>query len=238
MAVTDWRLVAALIKYFPVAFDVAWTPFAYDSMQRSDAQVLFAPCATYAFAVLRRRWCALSGLPSTHGSDIAAGIRQVGPIVPLLALALAIQTLRTLPGTSLNVAKKTAVYPTVTAAGAVISVGAYFALIPRFGTYGAALALLISQALTTALMIHLAQRAYRIPYEVGRIVKVVAVGTTTYLAMMTMCTVRAGAQSPSYARDVCFGGAPAATLLRTRSSRTFESFCRVFAVARAVVSIP
>ena len=28
--------VAALIKYFPVAFDVAWTPFAYDSMQRRE----------------------------------------------------------------------------------------------------------------------------------------------------------------------------------------------------------
>jgi O-antigen/teichoic acid export membrane protein len=86
----------------------------------------------------------------------------------------------------LNVAKKTTVYPTVTAAGAIISVAAYFALIPRFGTYGAAVALLISQVLTTALMIYLAQRAYRIPYELGRIAKVVAVAAATYVAMMTM----------------------------------------------------
>jgi O-antigen/teichoic acid export membrane protein len=74
----------------------------------------------------------------------------------------------------------------VTAAGAAISVGAYFALIPRFGTFGAAIASLISQVLTTALMIYLAQRAYRIPYEVGRLAKVVAVAAATYLAMMTI----------------------------------------------------
>ena len=179
--------VAALIKYFPVAFDVAWTPFAYDSMQRRDAPILFARMATYAFAVLAASLVALSGLaPPLMDLMLPADYRQVGPLVPILALALAIQTVRTLPGTSLNVAKKTTVYPTVTAAGAIISVGAYFALIPRFGTYGAAVAQLISQVLTTALMIYLAQRAYRIPYEVGRIAKVVAVGTATYIAMMTI----------------------------------------------------
>jgi O-antigen/teichoic acid export membrane protein len=179
--------VAALIKYFPVAFDAAWTPFAYDSMQRNDAPILFARMATYAFAVLAASLVALSGLaPPLMDLMLPAEYRQVGPLVPLLALALAIQTVRTLPGTSLNVAKKTGVYPTVTAAGAVISVGAYFALIPRFGTYGAAVALLISQVLTTALMFYLAQRAYRIPYEIGRIAKVVAVGIATYLAMMTI----------------------------------------------------
>ena len=179
--------VAALIKYFPVAFDVAWTPFAYDSMQRSDAPILFARMATYAFAVLAASLVALSGLaPPLMDLMLPAAYRQVGPLVPLLALALAIQTIRALPGTSLNVAKKTTVYPTVTAAGAIISVGAYFALIPRYGTYGAAVALLISQVLTTALMIHLAQRAYRIPYEVGRLAKVVAVGIATYVAMMTI----------------------------------------------------
>ena len=181
--------VAALIKYFPVAFDVAWTPFAYDSMQRSDAPVLFARMATYAFAVLAASLVALSGLgPPLMDLVLPGEYREVGALVPLLALALSVQTVRSLPGTSLNVAKKTAVYPTVTAAGAAISVAAYFALIPRFGTLGAALALLISQVLTTALMIYLAQRAYHIPYEVGRLAKVVAVAAATYLAMMTIAS--------------------------------------------------
>jgi O-antigen/teichoic acid export membrane protein len=141
--------------------------------------------ATYAFAVLAASLIALCGLaPPLMDLVLPGEYREVGPLVPILALALAIQTIRTLPGTSLNVAKKTAVYPTVTAVGAIISTGAYFLLIPRFGTFGAAVALLISQLLTTALMIVLAQRAYRIPYEIGRIAKIVAVALVTYTAMM------------------------------------------------------
>lgn len=179
--------VAALIKYFPVAFDVAWTPFAYDSMQRLDARPLFSRMATYAFAVLVVLLVALSALaPPLMDLMLPAEYRDVGPLVPILALAMAIQTIRSVPGTSLNIAKKTSVYPTVTAAGAIISTSAYFALIPRFGMYGAAFALLISQILTTALMIYLAQRVYRIPYELGRLAKVVAVGAATYTAMMML----------------------------------------------------
>jgi len=179
--------VAALIKYFPVAFDVAWTPFAFDSMQRKDAPVLFARLATYAFAVLAASLVALSGLgPPLMDLILPGEYREVGPLLPILALALAVQTVRSLPGTSLNVAKKTSVYPTVTAAGAVISLGAYFALIPRFGLYGAAFGSLISQVLTTALMVLLAQRAYRIPYEAGRLAKIVLVAAITYIAMMTI----------------------------------------------------
>jgi O-antigen/teichoic acid export membrane protein len=177
--------VAALIKYFPVAFDVAWTPFAYDSMQRQDAPALFARMATYAFAVLVASLVVLGGLgPPLMDLMLPGEYREVGPLVPVLALALAIQTVRSLPGTSLNVAKKTGVYPTVTAAGALISVAAYFALIPRFGMYGAAAASLVSQLLTTALMIYLAQRAYHIPYEVSRLAKAAGVGAATYVAMI------------------------------------------------------
>jgi len=179
--------VAALIKYFPVAFDVAWTPFAYDSMLRRDAPVLFARMATYAFTVLVALLVALSGLaPALMDLMLPAEYSEVGSLVPILALALAIQTVRSVPGTSLNIAKKTSVYPTVTAAGAVISTSAYFALIPRFGMYGAAFALLLSQTVTTALMIYLAQRVYRIPYELGRLGKVMAVGVTTYAAMIVL----------------------------------------------------
>ena len=178
--------VAALIKYFPIAFDVAWTPFAFDSMQRTDAPLLFARMATYAFVVLAGSLVALSGLgPPLMDLILPGAYREVGPLVPILALALAVQTVRSLPGTSLNVSKKTSVYPTVTAAGAVISLGAYFALIPRFGLYGAAFGSLVSQVFTTALMVVLAQRAYRIPYEGGRLAKIVLVAAITYIAMMT-----------------------------------------------------
>ena len=177
--------VATLIKYFPVAFEVAWTPFAYDSMQRRDAPALFARMATYAFTVLAALLIALSGLaPPVMDLVLPANYHGVGPLVPLLALAMAVQTVRSLPQTSLNIAKRTNVYPTVTAVGAIVSVAAYFVLIPRYGMYGAAYALLLSQVLTSGLMAVLAQRAYPIPYERGRLLKVSGVAAVTYAAMV------------------------------------------------------
>ena len=38
--------------------------------------------------------------------------------------------------------------------------------------------------LTSASMIYLAQRAYHIPYEIGRLAKVSAIGALTYAAMI------------------------------------------------------
>ena len=179
--------VASLIKYFPIAFDTAWTPFAYDSLQRGDAATLFARMATYAFTVLALSMVVLSGLTAPlMDLMLPAEYRGVAPLVPILALAMGVQTMRSLPSTSLNIAKKTSVYPTVTAVGAAVSIVMYLLLIPRFGARGAAFALLISQILTSALMIYLAQRAYRIPYEIGRLVKVSAVGALTYAAMILL----------------------------------------------------
>jgi O-antigen/teichoic acid export membrane protein len=85
--------------------------------------------------------------------------------------------------TSINVAKQTRVYPLITAIGAASSLAANLALIPPFGMTGAAVALLSSQTVTTAVTAYFAQRAYRIPYEVGRLSKTIGVGATTWLVM-------------------------------------------------------
>jgi O-antigen/teichoic acid export membrane protein len=179
--------VASLAKYFPVAFDVAWTPFAYDSLQRRDAPALFARMATYAFTILALSMVALSGLAAPLMDLILPDVYgPVAPLVPVLVLAMGVQAMRALPATSLNIAKKTGVYPTVTAAGAAVSIALYFLLIPPNGMSGAALAFLISQVVTTTLMTYLAQRVYRIPYETGRLVKVAAMAAITYAAMMLL----------------------------------------------------
>jgi hypothetical protein len=46
--------IAGVIKFYPVAFEAAWVPFAFDSLKRRDAPVLFArmeptrlPCSSW-----------------------------------------------------------------------------------------------------------------------------------------------------------------------------------------------
>jgi O-antigen/teichoic acid export membrane protein len=107
-------------------------------------------------------------------------------IIPTLVLGMTIQSLAWFFATSLNIAKKTRVYPVVTAIGAAASLAANLVLIPRFGLFGAALSVVVSQTLATAATLYFAQRAYHIPYEVGRLVKLAAVSVATYLAMVTV----------------------------------------------------
>lgn len=177
--------IAGVIKFYPVAFETAWMPFAFDSLKRRDAPALFARLGTYAFAVLALSTVALAGLAAPI-IDIAlpAAYQGAAPIVPLLALGMAVQSLSWFIVTSLNVAKKTHVYPVVTGIGAAASIAANLLLIPKFGMFGAALALLLSQLLATGATTYFAQRAYRIPYELGRLSKIVGVGAITYLLMM------------------------------------------------------
>jgi O-antigen/teichoic acid export membrane protein len=180
--------VASVVKYFPVAFETVWTPFAYDSLQRRDAPALFARMGTYAFVVLAFLTVALMGLAAPlMAVALPPNYLAIAPLVPLLTVAMAVQALRGLPGTSLNISKQTHVYPVVTAVGAAVSLAANFLLIPRFGLNGAAMALLASQALTTGLTVYFAQRAYAIPYELPRLLKVLGIGAATY-GVMIMAT--------------------------------------------------
>lgn len=176
--------VAGVIKFYPVAFEAAWMPFAFDSLHRSDAPALFARMGTYAFAVLGFLAVALAGLaPPAMAFALPAGYGPVAPLVPMLVVAMAVQALTWFLMTSLNIAKQTRAYPVITAIGAGASLGANLLLIPRFGMRGAAIALLGSQTLTTVVTAYFAQRAYRIPYEVARLSKVLGVSLVTYVIM-------------------------------------------------------
>jgi O-antigen/teichoic acid export membrane protein len=176
--------VASVVKYYPVAFEAAWMPFAFDSLRRRDAPALFARMATYAFGVLAVSTVALAGFaPAAVELALPAAYRAAVPLIPLLTAGLAVQSLAWFPMTSVNIAKQTRIFPMVTAIGAAASISANLLLIPRFGMYGAAVALLVSQILTTAVTVVFAQRVYRIPYEVMRLSKVLATSAVTYGAM-------------------------------------------------------
>jgi O-antigen/teichoic acid export membrane protein len=176
--------IAGVIKFYPVAFEAAWMPFAYDSLKRNDAAPLFARLGTYAFAILALLTVALAGLaPPLVRLALPPEYHQVAPLIPILTLAMAVQALSWFMVTSLNVAKQTRVYPVVTAIGATASVVANLLLIPSLGMFGAALALLLSQTLTSAVTLYFAQRAYPIPYEFGRLSKAGGIAALIYGAM-------------------------------------------------------
>lgn len=164
--------MASMLKLFPSALETAWMPFAFSSLTRRDAPIVFARMSSYAFAVLGflALGVALFAEPVTR-LVLPSAYHRAPVVVPLLALGITIQVAASFLATSINVAKRTGSYPLVTAAGAVASLVGCVVLIPRFGMMGAALGVGCGQTALTVTMAWFAQRYYPIPYEKWRLTK-------------------------------------------------------------------
>ena len=177
---------ATLVKFYSVSFGRAWSPFAFDMMRRPDARVLFGRMATYAFAVLV--W-------STLGVAIFAGpvvqlltppaFHRAAEVVPLLSVGIAMQSLTIFLSTSLNITKLSRAFPVTALFAAVATVSGHLILIPRLGIRGAAYAVVVGQIVLSIAMFVLSQRAYRIDYEVARLVKLAVIGFALYGVLRT-----------------------------------------------------
>ncbi|MEE3201833.1 MAG: oligosaccharide flippase family protein [Acidobacteriota bacterium] len=175
--------VANVLKFYPVAFQRAWTPFSYEAMKRADAPQLFSRLATIAFSVL---------VFSTLGLAVFAEplVRVLTPptfhdaanIVPLLAFGVTIQAITIFAITSLNIAKQSRSLPGITLIAAVITVIGHMILIPKLGMLGAGLSVVIGQCVLAFTFLVVAQKHYRIPYEISRLSRVAGLGIVLYLA--------------------------------------------------------
>ena len=175
--------VANVLKFYPVAFQRAWTPFSYEAMKRADAPQLFSRLATIAFSVL---------VFSTLGLAVFAEplVRVLTPptfhdaanIVPLLAFGVTIQAITIFAITSLNIAKQSRSLPGITLISAVITVIGHMILIPKLGMLGAGLSVVIGQCVLAFTFLVVAQKHYRIPYEISRLSRVAGLGIVLYLA--------------------------------------------------------
>jgi O-antigen/teichoic acid export membrane protein len=180
--------VASMLKIVPTAFQAAWSPFAFDTFNsRPDAARLFGRLATYGLVIL---------VMLTVGMIVLADgvirllfdpkFQDAARVVPLLAIAIAAQVAGWFPTTSLNIAKETKYFPMMTALAAGVTLAAEFALIPRFGVMGAAAGTLVGQAFQSVAFLVVSQRAYPIPYETGRLIKIVGAGAVVCVAALSV----------------------------------------------------
>jgi O-antigen/teichoic acid export membrane protein len=185
--------MASILKLFPVAFASAWMPFAFSSLGRADAPVMFARQASYACAVM----CF-----AAVGAAVCAGpvvelvlphaYHQATAVIPVLVLGITIQATASFMNTSLNVSRRTSRIPLAAAIGALGSLLGSLVLIPRFGVMGAAYGVLCGQVTFAASTAWLAQLSYPIPYETGRLAK----AAITALALVGLaCALRTGSPS-------------------------------------------
>jgi O-antigen/teichoic acid export membrane protein len=173
------------VRFFTSAFETAWAPFYYATSRKPDAKQTFGKMTTYGVAVLV---LLVAGTTAVARDVILAMLKPeylaALPVVPTIAVGIALQGVYLLTSIGLNLTSRTEFYPvsTLTAAGVGFAVG--LALIPRYGVVGAALTVLVSYLTQLVVAFLFAQRQYPIQYEVGRLIRLVVAGVAAALAAL------------------------------------------------------
>jgi O-antigen/teichoic acid export membrane protein len=157
-------------------FQLAWPPLAYsirddDEARRAYSIVVTLFTASCAFVVtgmwLLARWIVRAlAAPEFYGSFKAVGLVTTGVTLYALYMVLVVILGRT-GRTEFN-------FP-ATIAATIVNVALNLALVPSLGIVGAGLALVVSYLVVLVLMYVFTQRLFPVPYEWGRLARVVLV---------------------------------------------------------------
>ena len=171
-------------------FEFAWRPFSFNHARDKDAKELFSRVMTYflllmttAFVVLVFFLNDLVSAPVLFGYSILPPEYRVGlSIVPVILLAYMFLGVSTVCSAGLYVEKKTGALPVIALIGAGVSIVSNLVLIPSSGMLGAACAILLSYGVMALLTYTWSQRVFPIPYETGRILRIVFAAAAVFAA--------------------------------------------------------
>lgn len=170
------------MKLFLSAFEYAWAPFYFATMNAPCAKRTFSLVTTYGIAILALLAAGLSAV-STDVVRLMTkpAFYEAARVIPWIGLGVAFQGVYLLTSIGLNITKQTRYYPVATLAAAGTSITANLLLIPRFGALGAAWANTIAYAVLAVAGLVLSQRFYPIRYEGWRIARVTLAAAAAYV---------------------------------------------------------
>ena len=186
------------VKFAMAAFEPAWQPFVYSRLKEKDAPRTIARIVTFA-------WCLFATLAlgvAIFGRELLTlmtprnpAFWAAAPLIAPVALAYLCHGAFLLTSIGIGVRKEARYYPIITSCTAATNIAANFALIPRFGTLGAAWATVLSYALMAGLGFWFSHRLYPIPFEWPRLLRV----SGTALAAFTVSLLAPPALLPALA---------------------------------------
>jgi len=164
------------------AFRFAWHPFFLSTLKQKDAPRVFGRVLTYFLAVTGFFFLLVSvflreivhfriGSYTLLDPDYTAGIG----IVPIVLLCYILYGVYANFVVGIYLKKKSALLSIFTGSGMLVTLAANWVLVPRFGITGSAWATFLGYVTMAAGLYVANQRLYPIPYEFGRILKLVLV---------------------------------------------------------------
>lgn len=170
------------LKLFLNAFEYAWAPFYFAIMREADAKPTYRLVATWGVAVLVGLAMLVSaGAPQIVRIMTTPLYQGAAAVMPWIAVGVVFQGVYLLTSIGLNITKRTEFYPIATGLAAATSIGANLALIPAYGSTGAAMANALSYVVLAAVSATFAHRVFPVGYEWPRMARVAAAGLAGYV---------------------------------------------------------
>ncbi len=180
-----YKLAAATSTLVLIPFLKLWSVKMVDVSRRPDGPKMIGSIATMVigattFVALSITLFAPYVLLVLGNNSYQAAV----PIIPIVGCSYILYAWTVLMDTSLYVTKRTDLKPVGLISSCVVILPAYYFLIRHFGMMGAAWATLAGFSVFALINYNIAQRVYRVQYEFGRMIKVVAIAGAALLASM------------------------------------------------------
>ncbi len=167
--------IAMIFALVVASFQLAWPSVLFSAAKREDAKIFFATALTYCLFVFTFISLGLSVLANEVVTILAGPEFQAAyKVVPLLVLAQVFMGAYFVTAVGTNLKKRTEYQALATVAGAAVTIGLSFVLIPAHGMVGAALATLAGHAVMAVISCAASLWFYPVPYEWTRVAKIFA----------------------------------------------------------------
>ena len=192
-------LVGVVSVLATVPFSQVWTVMRFSVMNEEGADEYYSRVLTYItfvsmFLSLGVAAVAGDGLLRFARSDYwpAAGI------IPLLAMAMVLDSAARVLNIGITLKKRTVYAPITIVMALAFNVALNFALIPRYGSWGAAVSTLLSYAAFCGLRFWASNRFYKVHYEWRRVFTVAGIGALLAATFYAIDYLRGDLNAMSY----------------------------------------
>ncbi|MFO7888723.1 MAG: oligosaccharide flippase family protein [bacterium] len=179
--------IANVIQVFLLnSFQMGFLPIAYKKFDKPDAKRFYSKILTYFVFLLTLSSLALSLFSREIIVIFAQRITYHGAyrIIPLISLSIIFLGIKYNLSLGFHYTKKTKYNAYIISFGAVVNIITNIFFIPLWGIYGAALATIISVILIDIIFYFVSQRYYYVPYEIGKIFKLIITGIGIFLVSL------------------------------------------------------
>jgi len=170
-----------IIFFVVSAIQLAWPQFVFSNRRSERAPELYSYATTYYVGGMLFIILGLSMLaPELIALMATEAFQRAAVVVPLIALAGLLEGLCYVGTIGIMLLRRPIIRSITIIIVALVNTGLNFLLIPPYGMLGAAWATLLAFVLQTAILVTVALRYYPIPYQWGRMARVICAAGALY----------------------------------------------------------